>query len=152
MTYRSIVVGSDGSATARGAVAEAAGLAKAFNAPLHLVSAYRAAASASAMAATAGMGVAVPTVAFGWGLATRRKVEAELGDLAGSLRADGVRVETHAVPGDPATAIVDIAEATGSDLVVVGSRGMTGTRRVLGSVPNTVAHRAGCAVLVVKTC
>jgi nucleotide-binding universal stress UspA family protein len=36
-----------------------------------------------------------------------------------------------------------------ADLIVVGSKGMQ--RRVLGSVPHSIAHGAGCAVLVVKT-
>jgi nucleotide-binding universal stress UspA family protein len=33
----------------------------------------------------------------------------------------------------------------------VGNKGMKGVRRVLGSVPNAIAHSAGCAVLIVNT-
>jgi nucleotide-binding universal stress UspA family protein len=44
-----------------------------------------------------------------------------------------------------------VAEAVDADLIVVGNRGMKGTRRLLGSVPNTVAHHAACDVLVVDT-
>jgi nucleotide-binding universal stress UspA family protein len=36
-------------------------------------------------------------------------------------------------------------------MIVVGSRGMHGAKRVLGSVPNTVSHHAGCNVLIVST-
>jgi nucleotide-binding universal stress UspA family protein len=38
-----------------------------------------------------------------------------------------------------------------ADLVVVGNKGMSGVRRVLGSVPNTVAHEAPCSVLIAQT-
>ena len=54
-------------------------------------------------------------------------------------------------PAAAADAILDTAESIGADLIVVGSKGMRGARRVLGSVPNSVAHGAGCAVLIVKT-
>jgi nucleotide-binding universal stress UspA family protein len=33
----------------------------------------------------------------------------------------------------------------------VGNRGMKGARRILGSVPNHVAHHASCAVMIVPT-
>jgi nucleotide-binding universal stress UspA family protein len=51
--------------------------------------------------------------------------------------------------GDPAEVLVRLAEECGADVLVIGNRGME--RRVLGSVPNTVTHKAGCSVLVVKT-
>jgi nucleotide-binding universal stress UspA family protein len=38
-----------------------------------------------------------------------------------------------------------------ADLIVVGNKGMKGVRRVLGSVPNSVAHGAHCSVLIVDT-
>jgi nucleotide-binding universal stress UspA family protein len=44
-----------------------------------------------------------------------------------------------------------VAEEVGADLVVVGNRGMKGARRVLGSVPNTIAHGATCSVLIADT-
>jgi nucleotide-binding universal stress UspA family protein/nitrite reductase/ring-hydroxylating ferredoxin subunit len=53
--------------------------------------------------------------------------------------------------GEPGRAIAKLAEAEGSDLVVVGNKGIAGARRVLGSVPNTVSHAAGCDVLIVHT-
>lgn len=53
--------------------------------------------------------------------------------------------------GEPGRAIAELAEAEGSDLVVVGNKGIAGPRRVLGSVPNTVSHTAGCDVLIVHT-
>lgn len=53
--------------------------------------------------------------------------------------------------GDPGRTIAQLAEDEKSDLVVVGNKGMEGVSRLLGSVPNTVAHKAPCSVLVVKT-
>lgn len=63
----------------------------------------------------------------------------------------GLEVVVHAATGDPAAAIVRIAEEEEADLVVVGNKGMKGTRRILGSVPNSVAHGAPCSVLIVDT-
>jgi nucleotide-binding universal stress UspA family protein len=60
-------------------------------------------------------------------------------------------VEIHTAVGDPAEVLVKRADEVGADLIVVGSKGMRGTRRVLGSVPNSVAHKAGCHVLIAKT-
>ena len=53
--------------------------------------------------------------------------------------------------GSPGRAIAELAAADGHDLVVVGNRGMSGARRVLGSVPNSVSHEATCDVLIVQT-
>lgn len=63
----------------------------------------------------------------------------------------GAGIRTHALPGDAAGAILQVAHEVGADLVVVGNKGMQGVRRVLGSVPNDVAHRAPCSVLIVDT-
>lgn len=67
---------------------------------------------------------------------------AELGDA----------IETRTVEGSPADKILEVAEETGVDLVVIGNKGMTGAKRfLLGSVPNQVSHHAPCNVLIVKT-
>jgi nucleotide-binding universal stress UspA family protein len=62
-----------------------------------------------------------------------------------------VDAEIHAATGDPAEAIVRLAASIGADLIIVGNKGMRGARRVLGSVPNTIAHQAPCSVLIVDT-
>ena len=64
---------------------------------------------------------------------------------------EGLDTRVHTAVGDPAEVIVRYADQVGADLIVVGSRGMRGTRRILGSVPNSVAHKAGCHVLIAKT-
>jgi nucleotide-binding universal stress UspA family protein len=68
------------------------------------------------------------------------------------VRDAGLDVETFAREGDPADAILDVAEERDADLIVVGNKGMTGARRfLLGSVPNKVSHHAPCSVLIVRT-
>jgi len=57
----------------------------------------------------------------------------------------------HPATGTPADVIVAIAKREEADLIVVGNKGMKGTKRVLGSVPNTIAHHAPCSVLIVDT-
>jgi nucleotide-binding universal stress UspA family protein len=68
------------------------------------------------------------------------------------MRAKGVEAESHARLGDPADALLEVAEEEGADLIVVGNRGMTGAKRfLLGSVPNKISHHAPCSVLIVRT-
>ena len=53
--------------------------------------------------------------------------------------------------GEPADEIVRAAEEAGADLIVVGTRGMTGLRRLLlGSVARRVLYRAKCSVLIAR--
>ena len=77
--------------------------------------------------------------------------DARGGGRGGSAR-PGVEVETHAREGDPADAILDVAEEKDADLIVVGNKGMTGAKRfLLGSVPNKVSHHAPCSVMIIRT-
>ena len=65
---------------------------------------------------------------------------------------DRVRWVAFAREGDAADAILDVAEETNADLIVVGNKGMTGAKRfLLGSVPNKVSHHAPCSVMIVQT-
>jgi len=143
--YNAIVVGTDGSPTASRAVEHAGALAKLVGAPLHLVSAYH---QPGVMVASIEGPVIDPTE---WTMAALSEVERTLAQTEAALRADGVDVTSHVRQSDPVSAIIDVATETGSDLIVVGNRGMKGARRVLGSVPNSVAHRSPCHVLVVQT-
>ena len=80
-----------------------------------------------------------------------RRRDARGGRRAASSEA-GVEVETYAREGDPADAILDVAEEQNADLIVVGNKGMTGAKRfLLGSVPNKVSHHAPCSVLIIRT-
>ena len=72
---------------------------------------------------------------------------AKLGKALGARQ-----VELYARKGDPAEAILDVVQEVGADLVIVGSKGMRGTKRfLLGSVPNKVSHHAPCDVMIVRT-
>jgi len=68
-----------------------------------------------------------------------------------TARLAGIEVQAHTGTGDPARSIVEVAELENADLIVVGNKGMVGVRRVLGSVPNSVAHQAPCSVMIVQT-
>ena len=83
----------------------------------------------------------------------RESVITLLRDAERAAHAAGVaEVETFARVGDAADAILDVAEEQGSDVIVVGNKGMTGaTRFLLGSVPNKVSHHAPCSVLIIRT-
>ena len=145
--FRSIVVGTDGSDTAGKAVDEAIDLAKAVGAALCLVSAYEPVPKARLREE------ARQTPAdLQWMVNPREEVDPTLSDAADLVREAGVDVETFAREGDPADAILDVAEERGADLIIVGNKGMTGARRfLLGSVPNKVSHHAPCSVLIIRT-
>jgi nucleotide-binding universal stress UspA family protein len=145
--FRSIVVGTDGSETAGEAVREAIELAKAVGASVDLVSAYEPV-SQQRLREEARQ---APSD-LQWMVNPREDVEATLREAAERVEAAGVEVQTFAREGDPADAILDVAEERGADLIVVGNKGMTGAKRfLLGSVPNKVSHHAPCSVLIIRT-
>ena len=146
--FRAIVVGTDGSVTAGEAVRRAAVLAAAFAADLHVVNAYKP--PALVMATTAEPGL-MPSALMEWEAAASEDARHLLDTVAEELIGVGASVTTHAVSAHPAAAILSVAETVGADLIVVGNRGMQGTRRVLGSVPNHISHHAPCDVLVVDS-
>jgi nucleotide-binding universal stress UspA family protein len=144
--FSQIVVGTDGSDSAAGAVALAVDLAQRSGATLHLVSAYKDALTSVSVAHVGA--VAVPDSSE-TAAALKSASEEMLGKVA--KETGEVPVKTHAVAGPPADVLIDVAEAVGADLIVVGSKGMKGARRLIGSVPNSVAHRAPCHVIIAKT-
>jgi nucleotide-binding universal stress UspA family protein len=141
----SILVGTDGSDAAGVAVTQAIGLAAALGARLHIVSAY---APVSDRQLRIGR-VQVPSDVQ---VNLREEVLALLEASQRDAQSAGVdRVETFARVGDAADAILDVAEEQGSDLIVVGNKGMAGaTRFLLGSVPQKVSHHAPCSVMIVR--
>jgi nucleotide-binding universal stress UspA family protein len=145
--FRSIVVGTDGSETARKAVEEAIDLAKSVGAAVCVVSAYEPVPLARLREEAKQMPEDIQ-----WMVNPREEVDATLSDAADAVREAGLEVEKFAREGDPADAILDVAEERGADLIVVGNKGMTGARRfLLGSVPNKISHHAPCSVLIVRT-
>jgi nucleotide-binding universal stress UspA family protein len=144
--FRSIIVGTDGSETAKEAVRHASEVAKRCGARVHLVSAQVPTVGAHLAAGTP----VGPEMA---GLATGSdRAGAILEEAAGAFRTNGVSVELHAPRAEAADALIEVAEREGADLIVVGNKGMSGARRFfLGSVPNKVTHHAPCSVMIVNT-
>jgi nucleotide-binding universal stress UspA family protein len=145
--FQSIVVGTDGSETAGEAVREAIELAKSIGASIELVSAYEPVSKQRLRDESR-----QAPEDLQWMVNPREDVEATLSEASERIEAAGVSVNTYAREGDPADAILDVAEERGADLIVVGNKGMTGAKRfLLGSVPNKVSHHAPCSVLIIRT-
>jgi nucleotide-binding universal stress UspA family protein len=137
--FKEILVAADDSETAARAVSTAVELVKTTGGSLHVMTAYSAPLTYS--------GVLPPdyldTVA--------NAADLLLEKLHDGIAIEGVEARYHPAPGPTAEAIVSVADQVGADLIVVGNKGMRGMRRVLGSVPNSVAHHANCSVLIVDT-
>ena len=144
--YRCVVVATDGSPTAEVALLHAVGVAEACDARLHIVNARRSGgpmmAASLETAAMVGHGVEAAVDA-------QASLASVLEERADELRGRGLDVAVHCGVGEPADVIVHHAEKLGADLIVVGNKGMH--RRVLGSIPKAVSHRAPCSVLIVRT-
>jgi nucleotide-binding universal stress UspA family protein len=142
----SMLVATDGSDTAAKAVSEAADLAAGIGARVHVMTAYQ------PLRARVASGKTVDPEVTDWHLAEDSKADSILDEARAALRLRGVEAQPHARRGDPADAIIDLAEELGTDLIVVGNKGLSGARRfLLGSVPDKVSHHAPCSVLIVYT-
>jgi nucleotide-binding universal stress UspA family protein len=145
--FSRIVVGTDGSETAGEAVRQAVDLAKLAGATLSIVSAYEPVSKRRLQSEQEGAPADVQ-----YEIGPREDVNLVLDAAAASAKKEGLEVQTHPVEGEPAEAILNVAEETDADLIVVGNKGMTGARRfLLGSVPNNVSHHAPCSVIIVRT-
>jgi nucleotide-binding universal stress UspA family protein len=139
----SIVVGTDGSERAERAVDRAGEIANALGVIAHVVCVY-----GKGLAPTSGVAAAEVHEEQ----ERRRRAQHAVDRAQRRLERLGVVSETHVWPGgEPAQALAQIADEQGAEMIVVGNRGMTGARRLLGSVPNRVSHHARCAVLIVPT-
>jgi nucleotide-binding universal stress UspA family protein len=126
--YTRIMLGVAKTESAKRAVEVALDLADRYDAELHLVT----------------------VVDRGGGGGHDPRQEAE-GHLASIQKHTAVHTQIHVLPGDPADVLLMVADEIKADLIVVGNKGMHGARRILGSVPNSVAHGAACSVLIVDT-
>ena len=139
--FTTVVVGTDWSDTAEVAFVKALELARAGGGRLHVVTG-----SPQSLPPASGRGA---------GASGSRSVgpdfqaDVVLERTLDRLGANDLDVRQHTVTAEPGEAIVAVAEQVGADLIVVGNQGMR--RRVLGSIPNTVSHRAPCDVLIVQT-
>jgi nucleotide-binding universal stress UspA family protein len=119
-----IVVGIDGSSSASRALAEAIRLSKALDGDLHIVA------------------TAEPP----------ESAEPALAAAAAQAGGQGVKSATHALQGNPADVLLDVAEKNGAAILVVGSRGMhADDRQRFGNIPDKISHKATSSVLIVFT-
>lgn len=132
-----IAVGTDGSETASKAVDLGAELARRFDAKVVLLSAYDEPLAGSTVDERE------------WVRNPAARLREILARTERELKNQGIDCVTRTGKGNPAKALVELAEKCDADMLVIGNKGMG--RRVLGSVPNSVAHKAPCSVLVVKT-
>jgi nucleotide-binding universal stress UspA family protein len=137
-----IAVGTDGSETATAAVRMAADLSQRYGSRLVLISAFDGGSGSKG-------GRAGPGVELQWAVSNSARVREILARAEADLRGQGIDCTTLVDEGDPAEVLVRLATECSADVLVIGNKGMQ--RRVLGSVPNSVTHRAPCSVLVVKT-
>jgi nucleotide-binding universal stress UspA family protein len=138
--FNIVVVGADDSPTARRAIEAAAEIVRMSGGVLHLVTAFDIKTRSES---------SLPSEFRNLG--TDGEGEAALQSLSFVAKNLGVDPVLHLVAGDPSEVIVTTADKVNADLIVVGNRGMKGARRVLGSVPNSVAHDANCSVVIIDT-
>jgi nucleotide-binding universal stress UspA family protein len=132
-----VAVGTDGSETASQAVEQAAEFARRFDAKLVLLSAFK-------------EGPPPPDADEAqWAYSPASQLREILSRTETEMNEQGLECSTAVEEGEPADVLVRLAEECDADILVIGNRGMQ--RRVLGSVPNSVTHKADCSVLVVKT-
>jgi nucleotide-binding universal stress UspA family protein len=141
---QTIAVGTDGSGTADKAVEFALDLAEKFGAKLVVASSYR---PVSEDKIRQSQREAPEDIQ--WSINPTEAVDSTLKSVEERARERGLETTSEAREGDPADVLCDIAERHDADLLVVGNKGMQ--RRVLGSVPNSVSHKAPCSVVIVKT-
>jgi nucleotide-binding universal stress UspA family protein len=137
-----VAVGTDGSATAAEAVKVATEVARRFDAELVLVSAFQESGREPLDRASASEEVQ-------WAFSPSARVRETLTRTEERVRREGIACRALVDEGDPADVLVRLAAECEADVLVIGNKGMG--RRLLGSVPNSVTHKAGCSVLVVKT-
>lgn len=147
VSYRRILVGTDGSAPSLKSVREAARLAKAFGAELLIVCAYGALDQG-----TVNRWREEAPEEISWRFTPSTIADEAIAKGQTAAAEEGVEARMLTEQGEAAEALIQVAEHEDADLIVVGNRGMTGpTRFLLGSVPNKVSHNAPCDVLIIKT-
>ncbi len=143
MKIETILVPTDFSAHAEHAVDHAVGLAKTFSARIHLLHAY-----SLPVPMTFPDTVAL-TQSF-WD-EVRAYATEKLEEIRSRVSGEGVSCEIEVIGELPFQAVVDTAERIGADLIVMGTRGLTGLKHVLlGSVAERTVRLSPCPVLTVK--
>ena len=142
--FKKIVVGTDGSSTASEAVRVASELSALCNAEVHIVSAYKKVPLRKLQQQRAST-----PAEFVWDIHDRADVDLILARATKTAEAAGATSVAHAADTEPVEAIIKVANQEDADLIVVGNKGME--HRLLKSIPDSVAHKAHRAVLIVAT-
>lgn len=141
--FRKILVPLDFSKHSDTALELALELAKESSAELHLLHAYE-----LPTAVTMAYGIAIPQSVWD---GVHEAAVARLAEGLKRVEAAGLKGTTHLATGPAADAIVDAAENARADLIVMGTRGLTGLKHVLlGSVAEWTIRTAPCPVLTVR--
>ena len=139
-----ITVGTDGSDTAAKAVDFAVEMAERYGARLVVASSYEPVPEDRLHKEQADAPQEIQ-----WSINPMEDVDANLRAVEEKASERGVKTLSEARQGNPVEVLCEIAAEHDSDVLVLGNKGMH--RRVLGSVPNSVSHKAPCSVLIVKT-
>jgi len=144
MQIARVLVPTDFSSDATQALQRAVGLARVLRAEIHLLHAYQ-----LPLPIGGPEPLPLPQVYFDRIRSTARE---ELGRLKDKVAAEGVTVASTVIVHDVAwRAIIDTAREIRADLIVMGTRGLTGLKHaLLGSVAERVVRLAPCDVLTVK--
>jgi len=143
--YKTVVVGTDGSASSMIAVDRAAELAQGPDSRLILVTAFIHEADD-----TRAQDILKDEGYKATGSGPAYQILQGARDRAQAVGA--TNIEEHAIEGAPVDVLVDLVVAEQADLLVVGNLGLsTIAGRLLGSVPANVARRAKSDVLIVHT-
>ena len=147
-SYRTIVVGTDGSETSLRAVARAGAIAGATGATLVIACAYL---PLDDDRDSARAGDVLRDEAYQ--IVGSHPAEDKVRTAAEKAQAAGAKnVKTLAVVGSPVEALLDVVKREDADLLVVGNRGLNSVKgRLLGSVPADATRRSAVDVLVVHT-
>jgi nucleotide-binding universal stress UspA family protein len=139
-----IAVGTDGSDTAQRAVDFALDMAERYGARVVIASAYTPVSEGRLKKEQKEAPQEIQ-----WSINPSEEVDSTLRAVEEQASERGLKYTSEARNGDPADVLCAIAEAHDADVMVVGNKGMD--RRILGSVPNSVSHKAPCSVMIVKT-
>ena len=143
MEIRKIVVPVDFSEHSKVALETAIDLAKANKARMHLLHSYP-----IFVADLSPYGYALPA---NLDRDVREAAATQLAQWADKARGEGVAVETSLTPTPACQATVELAGELHADLIVMGTRGLSGLKHVmLGSVTERTVRLAPCPVLTVK--
>lgn len=146
----SVLLAVDGSATAAAAVTFLSGARFLTGHPVEVLSVAASAAQLPRVPLSGTSDAAVTSDAT-WVAARRGWSEAFAAAATEQLRSDGVQARWSISQGDPAHEIIEAAEGFRCDLIVMGSRGLTGlTRLLVGSVARNVLLHTTASVLIVR--